>query len=270
MVPSVRWQLAAVPLLAAAVATGCDEPDTGRTDTDGGADGSDARTDVVADVRPDADDVGDSRDAGPCGPDAYRTSRGRCRPKPQSTPASECPSGRYTGSGLFAGNGICLPARPRTDAACPGGRRVGAETFRGDGLCHPRLPRLEDWRCDGDWTPAPAFVDGGGDRATPEDLGGIEICSPPERPDSCEAGTLAPAGATTCRRQGTDCPSSGDQWIAEPDIKNLAPNFSGAIHYVSARRGGTGTGSRPSPYRSIAPAIRTADTGNIVALGRGT
>ena len=252
------------------LSTACDpSPPSSTRDASDAAEVADTAMADATDTTAESDAADTSR---PCDTGRYLSADGECRPLPHGTPAEACPSGRYTGGALFRGDGICLPEPPRGDAGgrCPSGEYLASDTFDGDGVCRPTLPTLEDWDCKGDWMASPAFVDADGNRAPPKGLDGIDICTPPSLPETCERGEMAPAGATGCERHGTPCPSSGDAWLSESDLRDRAGEFDGQLLYVSAEDGANGNGTRDLPYRKLETALQDAEAGDIVALSRGT
>ena len=258
-------------ILAAATLLALPACDGGRQASDTGRplDSSRPDTSPDGDGSTDADDTS-TADVG----DADRTcdSALGCRTPLQGTPPDECPSGRFAGSDYFAGDGICLPETPRgltADDPCPSGEYAGADVFQGKGICRPKAPELADWSCSESWNNTPAFVDANGERAVPEGVEGFDVCTPPALPDSCPRGTIAPAGASECQQQGTDCPRD-DQWPTPSTLRGHASGFSGDIHYVDDADGSGGAGTRDDPYRAIADALEAAAAGDIVALGRGS
>ena len=260
----------AVGVVFLLVSAACDpSPPSSTRDASDGTDVADTAMADTTDTT-DVEDVADTDSR--CDTGRYLSPEGECRPLPHGTPAEECPSGRFAGGDLFRGGGICLPERPRTDpdGRCPSGERLASDAFAGDGVCRPILPTIEDWDCTDDWMTPPAFVDADGDRATPTGVDGVDICTPPPLPETCERGEIAPAGATDCERHGTPCPSSGDAWLSESALRDRAGDFDGRILYVDATDGANGDGTRDTPYRTIDAALDDAEAGDIVALSRGT
>lgn len=148
---------------------------------------------------------------------------------PRGTPPEQCPSAE-----LDEVSELCLPAPPQLTPreGCPG-------SMSEEGVCLPMVEHLE----------------------------GLDAF-----PQECPAGTMALAGELDCVPIGTDCPQEGEAWHDEATLRERAGvGYTGRILYASASADpeAEADGTRALPFATIAQALASAASGDILALGPG-
>ena len=170
-------------------------------------------------------------------------------------------AGQSTEADADAGADAAADTRGEPTERCPHGEY--------EGICLPALPVFEDWECPEGWLSVPGFTDSEGVENVPEGMSQFMACEPPPLPEDCPLGWMPRIGETECVRQGVECPEEGALWHDEETIRAQAPEYEGAIVYVSPDGTDEGDGSRDAPLGRIGRALVVAGAGGIVAVSAG-
>ncbi len=154
----------------------------------------------------------------------------------------------------------CGDASDSAPSAAETGADAGADGAGSEAWpAAPALPELRDWDCREGWSPR---------RVAEGEPWSFTACEPPEQLE-CEPGFAQFLGEAACQRVGTACPEDGERFLAEADIRALAPGFAGEIVYVDSEHGTSFGGSRENPLDSARIALDRVEDGGIVALSLG-
>src|SRR3990172_8535120 len=148
---------------------------------------------------------------------------------------------------LVLGCGDGKKASSSGDAA-PDAGNDAAPVFEPTAPEEPALPSF---------VPCPA-----GWREVADEAGSFDTCDPwpTDGPSSCADDEAQFVGGTGCERIGTACPAG--------DFAEGLP-ASGVV-YVKAGAAAGGDGSLGAPFATIAEGVAAADSGDVIALSKGT